>query len=107
MFENDNLVNQKEFIKLCKVSTTGQTKTTLNEGFNLKEKPSDILSIDADLAIKKATTLNDAASLNMAPRIRMMTLYAIAASESRLVAGTGNRSELYVGYFTKCFSWFI
>ena len=52
-------------------------------------------------AIKKATTLNDAANLNMAPRIRMMTLYAIAASESRLVAGTGNRSELYVGYFTK------
>lgn len=31
----------------------------------------------------------------------MATLYAIAASENRLVAGTGNRSEAYVGYFTK------
>ena len=31
----------------------------------------------------------------------MLTLYAVAASENRLVAGTGNRSEAYVGYFTK------
>ena len=28
-------------------------------------------------------------------------LYAVAASENRLVAGTGNRSEAYLGYFTK------
>lgn len=47
------------------------------------------------------TELNNAALSNMAPRIRMLTLYAIAASENRLVAGTGNRSEAYVGYFTK------
>lgn len=31
----------------------------------------------------------------------MLTLYAVAASENRLVAGTGNKSEAYVGYFTK------
>jgi NAD+ synthase len=31
----------------------------------------------------------------------MTTLYAIAGAEGRLVAGTGNRSEIYVGYFTK------
>lgn len=31
----------------------------------------------------------------------MLTLYAVAASENRLVCGTGNRSESYVGYFTK------
>jgi NAD+ synthase len=31
----------------------------------------------------------------------MATLYAVAASENRLVAGTGNRSEGYMGYFTK------
>ncbi len=29
------------------------------------------------------------------------TLYAVAASENRLVAITGDRSEAYVGYFTK------
>ena len=51
--------------------------------------------------VSAAAQLNAAALTNIAPRLRMMTLYAIAASENRLVAGTGNRSEAYVGYFTK------
>ena len=49
----------------------------------------------------KITALNNAAITNIAPRLRMTTLYAIGASENRLVAGTGNRSEQYMGYFTK------
>ena len=51
--------------------------------------------------ISAAADLNSAALTNLAPRLRMLTLYAVAASENRLVAGTGNRSEAYVGYFTK------
>ena len=47
------------------------------------------------------TKLTAAAEANIAPRLRMATLYAVAATENRLVAGTGNRSESYVGYFTK------
>jgi NAD+ synthase len=47
------------------------------------------------------TQLTEMAKRNLAPRIRMMSLYAIAASENRLVSGTGNRSEAYMGYFTK------
>ena len=38
---------------------------------------------------------------NMKPRLRMTTLYFIANSINYLVAGTGNRSELAIGYFTK------
>jgi NAD+ synthase len=38
---------------------------------------------------------------NVRPRLRMATLYFIANSLNYLVAGTGNRSELTVGYFTK------
>ncbi len=51
--------------------------------------------------VGEKTKFSDAALANIAPRLRMATLYAIAASESRLVAGTGNRSEGYMGYFTK------
>jgi len=43
----------------------------------------------------------DSALINIAPRLRMTALYAAAASENRLVAGTSNRSEMYMGYFTK------
>lgn len=50
---------------------------------------------------KKETTLTSMALQNVTPRLRMATLYLIAASEGCLVAGCGNRSEHYVGYFTK------
>jgi NAD+ synthase len=38
---------------------------------------------------------------NVRPRLRMTTLYHVANSLNYLVVGTGNRSELTVGYFTK------
>lgn len=38
---------------------------------------------------------------NIKPRLRMSSLYFIANSLNYLVAGTGNRSELLLGYFTK------
>ncbi|MCU0665640.1 MAG: NAD+ synthase [Candidatus Omnitrophica bacterium] len=38
---------------------------------------------------------------NLKPRLRMMTLYYFANTYGYLVSGTGNKSELSVGYFTK------
>jgi NAD+ synthase len=38
---------------------------------------------------------------NIKPRLRMTTLYCIANNINYLVAGTGNRSEIAIGYFTK------
>lgn len=38
---------------------------------------------------------------NVKPRLRMTSLYFVANSMNYLVAGTGNRSELSIGYFTK------
>lgn len=38
---------------------------------------------------------------NIKPRLRMTTLYYHAALNNYLVAGTGNKSEVTVGYFTK------
>ncbi len=41
------------------------------------------------------------ARANLKPRLRMATLYYLAALENRLVVGTGNRAEIHLGYFTK------
>jgi NAD+ synthase len=41
------------------------------------------------------------ASANLKPRLRMLILYYFANKLNYLVAGTGNKSELTVGYFTK------
>ena len=52
-------------------------------------------------------TLSDDANINLKPRLRMSTLYYIAQMYSKItgriyvVAGCGNKSEEYVGYFTK------
>jgi NAD+ synthase len=41
------------------------------------------------------------AAANIKPRLRMVTLYYLAQSNHYLVLGSGNRTELDVGYFTK------
>jgi NAD+ synthase len=38
---------------------------------------------------------------NVKPRLRMTTLYFVANRLNHLVAGTGNRSEISIGYYTK------
>ena len=75
----------------------------LAEQFHIETRTVDLTAVrEAELsALSVATQINQAALVNIAPRLRMTTLYAIAASENRIVAGTGNRSEGYLGYFTK------
>ena len=63
---------------------------------DLTEARNDLVRVVGEKA-----QLSNIALTNIAPRLRMTTLYAVAASENRLVAGTGNRSERYMGYFTK------
>jgi len=41
------------------------------------------------------------AEVNIKPRLRMITLYYFANKLNYLVVGTGNKSELTIGYFTK------
>ena len=71
--------------------------------YNIETRTVDLTAVkEAELqALDGVAALSTIALANIAPRLRMLTLYAIAAAESRLVAGTGNRSEAYVGYFTK------
>lgn len=51
-------------------------------------------------ALKKGN-LNNESKINIKPRMRMTSLYAIAQSMNYLVMGTGNLCERMVGYTTK------
>ena len=75
----------------------------LAEQFGIETRMVDLTAVREALMeqLSAVTELNSQAITNLAPRLRMTTLYGIAAAESRLVAGTGNRSEAYVGYYTK------
>ncbi|MCL2046605.1 MAG: NAD(+) synthase [Oscillospiraceae bacterium] len=73
------------------------------EQFDIETRVIDLTATAEALkeAVGFATEISDTAAVNIAPRLRMNTLYTVAASEGRLVAGTGNRSEIHMGYFTK------
>ena len=45
--------------------------------------------------------ISEKAKTNIAPRIRMTVLYSIAQSYGYLVIGTGNKSEVMIGWTTK------
>lgn len=62
----------------------------------------DLTKVREDLISSLGVSLEKNAALaNIAPRLRMTTLYALGAEKGYLVAGTGNKSERYMGYFTK------
>jgi len=75
----------------------------LAKQFDIAVRVVDLSNVKNELvkSVSENTKLTDLATANIAPRLRMTVLYSIAASENRLVAGTGNRSEGYMGYFTK------
>ncbi|MCL2353553.1 MAG: NAD(+) synthase [Defluviitaleaceae bacterium] len=68
----------------------------------------DIEYLEVDLTHTKGAlvrSLNEElkkdACININPRLRMAALYALGANRGALVAGTSNKSERYMGYFTK------
>jgi NAD+ synthase len=72
----------------------------LGERYNIPHRVIDLLPVREALA-NNLPDLNETALGYLAPRLRMTAVYAVANNENRLVAGTGNRSERYMGYFTK------
>jgi len=58
---------------------------------------------DAYDALTRAFPLSDhpLAAANVKPRLRMIALYYLAQANNYLVLGSGNKTELAIGYFTK------
>lgn len=50
---------------------------------------------------KDVSQQEDLSASNIKPRLRMVALYYIAAKHGYRVIGTGNKSEILLGYFTK------
>jgi NAD+ synthase len=74
------------------------------------EEPFDVLIEAVDTAFDTVPGLRPHATddprarvprANVKPRLRMATLYYVANRLNYLVAGTGNRSEITIGYYTK------
>lgn len=66
----------------------------------IKTKAVDLSKI-YDSLIEILPRANNISRANLKPRLRMLTLYYLANKLNYLVCGTGNKSEIKVGYFTK------
>ncbi len=83
-------------------SDTGDIADALmfSKKFNIRTKKID-LTKTYDLLRRLYPPGGKTALANVKPRLRMITLYYFANSLNYLVCGTGNKSELITGYFTK------
>jgi NAD+ synthase len=71
------------------------------EHFDIEHITADLTAAKQAMAAALPLELNARADTNINPRLRMAALYAVAAARGALVAGTSNRSEIHMGYFTK------
>ena len=85
------LIADKFGFEIINIDLTDTYHTLISETNKLNPKESDLVD----------------SNINVKPRLRMSTLYYLAAYYSHLkggtyiVAGTGNKCEMFVGYFTK------
>lgn len=75
------------------------------ENFNIETRTMDIsplfVTVFETLEAQAYKGEEDIATANLKPRLRMLFLYYFANKLNYLVVGTGNKSELRIGYFTK------
>lgn len=87
--EHARVVAKKFKIETKEIDLSNIFKSVLNtleeRGYGIEDK-----KIEMDIPVA-----------NLKPRIRMICLYYFANKLNYLVVGTGNKSELSVGYFTK------
>lgn len=72
----------------------------LAESFDIAMHTADLTAAEREICAALGNVSRDA-EINIAPRLRMTALYAYAQTNNLLVAGTSNRSERHMGYFTK------
>ena len=74
----------------------------LSQIFTVLLKLLEVEERENDVDAKGVIDINiDIAVANLKPRLRMICLYYFANKRNYLVVGTGNKSELSIGYFTK------
>jgi len=79
----------------------GEMARLVAEAFGLQTVTVDVGPAYDALLAALPPDLSDMARANLKPRLRMTACYALAQTRGHLVAGTGNKSEIAIGYYTK------
>lgn len=101
LMPNGKQVDIEDSYAVCEFLGINYTNVNINDAFDgiiQQIHLSKIVTVDGH---EENIPVTKKALTNVPPRIRMTTLYTIAQSLGYLVAGTGNRSEQFIGWFTK------
>ncbi len=85
------------------ISLDLEDATLVSENLGVSFHIIDLTSTYRELtkALPPEIKSNEMALANIKPRLRMTALYCMGQSLGYLVGGTGNRTEIAIGYFTK------
>ena len=85
--------------RVCEALGIKDITGNIQDGYyGIAEEVADKVVYDLGLGIKG---LSEQTKINLAPRLRMTTLYAVAQTVGGRVINTSNRSEAAIGYFTR------
>jgi NAD+ synthase len=85
----------------CHSDPTGEEHARLMAAqFDIETEYVDLTPVN-DCLLEALPPGDRVAVANLKPRLRMTVLYYFANSRNYLVAGTGNKTEIEIGYFTK------
>lgn len=87
--------------KVCEILGINRTEINIDEEFNGFINMCSATIFNSNRTPITSIKISEKARINISPHIRMTILYAIAQSIGYLVAGTGNKSERFIGWFTK------
>ena len=111
LMPNGKQSDLQDSIEVCNLLNIDYQIVNINQSFNaiIDQIENSVTELFAGDYNQKAITevkqdtyyVTKQAKTNIAPRLRMTTLYAIAQSLGYRVVGTGNRSEHFIGWCTK------
>ena len=85
--------------RVCEALGIKNITVNIQDGYyGIAEEVEDKVVYDLGLGIKG---LSEQTKINLAPRLRMTTLYAVSQTIEGRVVNTSNRSEATIGYFTR------
>lgn len=99
----DDLESAHQVATAFGLNTTTVDLTQLAESFYASVPDASVLysQVLGDQPAGVTEERTQLARANVRPRLRMITLYYMANLSRGLVVGTGNKTELMIGYFTK------
>lgn len=85
-------------IAVCDALGIKNVTVNINEAFNAISSGIDLGLVES---IGWRSGLSEQTIINLAPRLRMTTLYAVSQTVGGRVINTSNKSEALIGYFTR------